>query len=95
MARAKRRLKCNINVNAKTKSHQCRLCEERASFWNDMFFLDEDIEDWDSDKKTLKLIKKGSAICAKCLTDYIEDTERVPKTTPQIVYKYVGIESDC
>ncbi len=95
MVRVKRRLKCHINVNSKTQLHQCSLCEERVSLWNSVFFLEEDIEDWDSNEKVLKLIKEGSAICARCLIDYIEDTERVVKTTPQIVYKYVSIESNC
>lgn len=74
------------------KLFKCAFCGKAIKRNKELFILKEDIEDWDSDIHITKLIKADEAVCAVCLMEYIEDTERVPETLPQIVYRYVSIE---
>ncbi len=75
-------------------SPKCSFCEKVIKKKEELFILKEDVEDWDSNIHRIKVIKADKAACVECLIDYIEDTERVPRTSSQIEYRYIGIE-DC
>ena len=72
---------------------KCIFCEKAIDKNEELFILKEDIEDWDSDANTAKIIKEGTAVCIECLIEYIEDTERVPITLPQIEYRYINVKN--
>lgn len=70
--------------------YRCAFCGQ--SFEDeDPFILEEDVEDWDDHANKKVVIKAGEAVCGECLTDYIGDTERIPKTSPQIKYMSAGV----
>ncbi len=70
---------------------KCFLCGEKIKRKDDLFILKEDIKDWNNTIFITKIIKAGSTVCRECLIDYIENTERVLRTTPQIEYRYINI----
>lgn len=72
------------------KLHKCAMCGEKISDESDRFVLKEDIEDWDGQKHVVH--QEGSVVCGGCLIEFIDDTERVSRTSPQIIYRYVGVE---
>jgi hypothetical protein len=74
------------------KLNRCLLCGKKILAKTDSFVLNENIEDWDYESNRTKILKTGSVVCSECLIDFIDDTERVPKTLPQIVFKYIGTE---
>ncbi len=76
------------------KLFKCAFCGETIAKKDELFILKEDVEDWDSNVHRIKVIKADKSVCVKCLIDFIEDTERVPRTLPQIEYRYVNI-NDC
>ena len=71
---------------------KCAFCGKTISKEEELFILKEDIEDWDSDLFTTKVIKTDKVVCVACLIDYIEDTERVPATLPQIEYRLINVK---
>jgi len=76
------------------KLFRCALCGEVICKKKELFILKENIENWDSSSHATKIIKFNQTVCAECLIEYVEDTERIPKTLPQIEYRYVNI-NDC
>jgi len=72
---------------------KCAFCGRAILRKDELFILKEDIEDWDNDTCTTKIIKAGKAVCAECLIEYIEDTERVPATLPQIEYTHIDVKN--
>ncbi len=75
------------------KSSKCAFCEEKIIDKDRLFTLKEKIEDWDSSLIRLKGYRgEGTIICIDCLIEFIDNTERVPRTSPQIIYRYVGVE---
>ncbi len=74
------------------KPFKCVFCENSILNEDELFILKEDIEDWDCKNHRTKIIRAGKTCCVECLIDYIEDTERVPATLPQIEYRYIGVK---
>ncbi len=72
---------------------KCSLCGKAINRKEELFILKEDIEDGDSNTHTTKIIKADKAVCAECLIEYIEDTERVPTTLPQIEYTHIDVKN--